>query len=134
MKDWITYLRENNKSEIWGFIFLDYYRASGSENPSKFIEDNTPLFLNKEDIVEFHRVFLKVCVQLMIRSGKDIKQRETDIFDKSLFLIRQANIVSTQKEFENIVKHYDDYGSVKAELFRAYVLKTLEQEKEIDSN
>jgi nucleoside phosphorylase len=136
MKDWITYLKENLENDIWGFIFLDYYYNYSSEKhgnsiekyePEKFINENIEqLYDSIKDPVHFHKVFLKICVQLLFDSKKSFDSSKIHIFNKSYnFLVKHKKNLS-DSQVEDLITHYgnsnDEKSYRKKEEFEQYLI------------
>ena len=136
MKDWITYLKENLDNDIWGFIFLDYYynySAEKHENilenyePEKFIDENiNELSKEIKDLVHFHGVFLKICVQLLFDPKKGFEASMISIFNKShSFLVKNKKTL-TESQIEAIIAQYGNPNNEasyrKKEVFEKYLI------------
>lgn len=121
VKDWKEYIRQCVKSDLWGFVVLDYYRTEMADahrdHPSHFI-DNVLCDLPKEGIdpVAFHNVLLCVCVHLL---GNDF----SDIMEKSLNFLKGLESSLTEEQLEAVLQQYRHYG--KEEVF----LEKLESSK-----
>src|ERR1041384_4620255 len=92
MENWEQYIIDNLDSDIWGFIALDYYYLlAGKKNmsgeadykeitkekpdlkPEDYINNLLDKLLKKEiKLVAFHKVFLKVCIELLKDQHPDL--------------------------------------------------------------
>ncbi|HKR05314.1 MAG TPA: hypothetical protein VJY62_11835 [Bacteroidia bacterium] len=135
MKHWLKFIKTNLNNDIWGFIFLDYYYQKNKEihkdkienyDPEKFISNNIPLlFRNIKDPVAFHKVYLKICVQLLFNTKSQTDFVDTIIFKKSYdYLLKFRNKLST-KQIEGILDQYggvdNENGYMKKEKFQKYL-------------
>ena len=138
MIDWISYIRENLNNDIWGFIFLDYYYkesyAKYKEDinryePEKFIDEEIEkLYVSIKDMVHFHKVFLRVCVQLLY-NPKEKEKIETStelIFSKSYYFLNKNRKSLKEKQIESIIDHYgnlnDEKSYRKKAIFKKYLI------------
>lgn len=121
MKNWIEYIKSKLDTELWGFIFIDYYSHNPKKNVSEFINLNLKKIIQKKiDPVKFHSIFLKVCIQLLIKDENDLKIKQTEVFEKSILLIKLYNAKNRKKvsnqQLDKIASHYAEYN--KSEEFR----------------
>ncbi len=136
MKDWIVYIKENLESDIWGFIFLDYYYNDSNEKygeefekykPEQFIDDEiSKLYEYIKDPVHFHKVLLKVCVQLLFDSNKGAETSMNLILSKSYnFLVKYREILN-EEQIEAIITHYGSSNNEnsyrKKDIFKKYLI------------
>lgn len=107
MKAWPAYLDRANKSDLWGFVVLDwYYRRprDHKENANQFLRRVLPRVVKSHpDPVAFHRVLVCVCVQLL---GSDFKT----IIDLSLFCLKQLSRRPDPVQVSQMIEHYAPYG------------------------
>lgn len=116
MIDWISYIGENIEDDIWGFIFLDYYYSSSfkkhAENienyePERFINENiNPLSKNIKDLVHFHKVYLKICVQLLFDSKQGVEASTIRVFNKSFVYLTKHKKNLSEKQIDEIINQF----------------------------
>jgi nucleoside phosphorylase len=114
MDNWEKYIRSKLNSDIWGGVVLDYYaylkKQDENQTPSLYIDwiiEN--IFSKKINIVNFHRVFLGVCVRLL---GSDFNS----ICEKSVKLLKIVPDKVNESLVRELAKQFAIYGM--AEIFQ----------------
>jgi hypothetical protein len=104
---WATYVDRKTKSDLWGFVVLDWYHVRSKdhkETPSQFLRTILPRVVrNHSDPVAFHRVLLSVSVQLF---GNAFRQ----IIDLSIFCLKKFPKRPSPQQVKQMVGHYEEYG------------------------
>lgn len=110
MKDWISYIKDNLDSDIWGFLALDYYNYISDDDDDrikcdKFISEVILNLPNESTIlVDFHKIFLMVCIEKY--GGKNV----TNIIDKSIEFIKKFEDKILPDQINDIFEQYAIYG------------------------